>query len=163
MIPKQAKPWLLAGVLAVAVAGMAGFALGSSSATDSSDAEIARNDAYEVAYDQTVDEVEAIAEGQGLKSGKARGRRAGVKTGGREGFDIGGGIAGIEDAKADAGAAAAEQAAAESAIAERQANCGAIPEAPDICPTSAELAEYQAAAAAAIFYPAEGGPTDDEQ
>ncbi len=155
------RTWLISGVLAVALAATAGFAIGSNTATDSSDAETARGDAYELAYDETIEMVEAVAEKRGLKSGRLRGRKAGVKIGEREGFDIGGGTAGIEGAKDDAEAAAAAQAAAESAIADRQVNCGAIPEAPEICPTSTELAEYQAAAAAATSNPRNGGPNDD--
>jgi len=163
MIPESVRPWLIGGVLAIGLAGTAGYALGSSSATDSSDAEIARSNAYELAYGQSLERVEAISKARGLKSGKSRGRRAGVKTGGREGFDIGGGVAGVEDAKADADSAAAFQAAAESAIANRQAHCGAIPEAPEICPTSAELNEYQAAAAAADSGSGKRGAADDDQ
>ena len=60
-----------------------------------------------------------------------------------------GGVTSVEAAKAEADAAAAAQAAAESELADRQANCGAIRRAPDVCPTTAELSAYQAAVAAA--------------
>ncbi|MGK2956521.1 MAG: hypothetical protein ACSLFI_12745 [Solirubrobacterales bacterium] len=161
----RATPWLICGALALVVAAIAGYALGSGSAISKSEAQQARDDAYEVAYDRSLERVEAITRKSGLKSGTKRGIKAGRKTGAREGFDLGGGTAGLAQAEADADAAASAQVAAESALADRQANCGAIPEAPEICPTSTELAEYQAAveAAAAPVEPLPEDPTDDGQ
>ena len=162
---KQLTPWLIGGVLAVALAATIGYALGSGTAVTGSDAQKAKDEAYEVAYEDSLATVESMSEEQGLKDGRSRGIRAGRRVGEREGFELGGGEAGIQSAKDEAEAAAAEQSAAEASIAERQANCGAIPEAPDVCPTSAELSEYQAAAAAAAATAEDtsigGGPLDD--
>jgi hypothetical protein len=49
-------------------------------------------------------------------------------------------VAGLQLIEEQLAAAEAARAAAESELAERQANCGSIPQAPDICPTNAELA-----------------------
>ena len=162
---KRVTPWLIGGVLAVALAATVGYALGSGTAVTGNDAQQAKDEAYEVAYEDTLATIESMSRKQGLKEGTSRGIRAARRVGEREGFDLGGGEAGIQNAKDEAEAAAAEQAAAEASIAERQANCGVIPEAPDVCPTSAELSEYEAAAAAAAAAPVEpgvgGGPFDD--
>ena len=85
----------------------------------------------------------------GLASGSKRGIRAGRKTGGREGTDLGRGVTSGEAARIEAEEAAAAEAAAEAELADRQANCGTIRRAPEICPTTAELGAYQAAVAAA--------------
>ena len=143
------RTWLIAGGLCLLLAAALGFAVGSGSAKDGSDAEQAREEGYEATYESTLRRVEAVSRAEGLKAGRTRGAVAGEKTGLREGFDIGGGFAGIQTAKDSAEAAVAAQAAAEAELADRQANCGSIPRAPDVCPTTSELESYQAAVVAA--------------
>jgi len=145
MSGNKATPWVIGGVVSVLLFALAGYAIGSGAAMGKSDADQARDEGYKTTYERTFKKVEAVSMAQGLKAGRSRGRRAGVKTGGREGTDLGGGIAGYEDAKNEAVAAEAATAAAQAETAERQANCGSIPEAPDICPTNSELSAYQGA------------------
>lgn len=141
-------PWLIVSVLLVLAAATAGFALGSGVANDKSDAETARDQAYDFTFDQSFERVHAVAMRQGLAAGAKRGRLAGEKTGTREGADLGIGVAGLQLAKDEADAAEGARVAAEAEVADRRAHCGAIPRAPSACPTSAELAAYQAAVAA---------------
>ncbi len=143
------RPWLAAGALAVVIAAAAGLGLGVASTGDAADAEAERAVAYETAYAQSFDRVSSISRDMGREDGLERGRIAGKQAGDLEGFDLGGGIAGlrlIEDQLAEAEAA---RATAEAELAERQANCGTIARAPDVCPTDAELADFRAAVAAA--------------
>jgi hypothetical protein len=143
------KPWLAAGVLAVTFAAVAGLLLGVVTIGSESDAEAAQASAYEAAYKQSLTEVRTISSRSGFVSGLKQGRRAGEQTGNLDGFDLGGGVAGLQLIEEQLAAAEAARAAAEAELAERQANCGSIPRAPDICPTNAELASYQAALAEA--------------
>ena len=85
----------------------------------------------------------------GREDGLERGRIAGKQAGDLEGFDLGGGVAGLRLIADQLAEAEAARATAEAELAERQANCGSIARAPDICPTDAELAEFRAAVAAA--------------
>ena len=142
-------PWLIGAAAAVLLAGTLGYALGSGSSTTSAEAESARQESYDAAYQRTFARFETAARKKGLASGLKRGIRAGRKTGSREGTDLGRGITSVEVGQAEADEAAAAEAAAEAELADRQANCGTIRRAPEICPTTAELGEYQAAVAAA--------------
>jgi hypothetical protein len=143
------KPWLAAGVLAVTFAAGAGLILGAVTTGSKSDAEAAQASAYKAAYAQSFVRVRSISSQRGFESGLNQGRRAGQQTGNLDGFDLGGGVAGLQLIEEQLAAAEAARAAAEAELAERQANCGSIPRAPDICPTNAELASYQAALAEA--------------
>ena len=145
----RANSWLVAGVLAVLLAATAGYALGSGAANSKSDAVSALEEGYETAYDSSFARVRSFSRNRGLAAGRERGELAGDKTGAREGFDLGSGDAGVRAVKADGEAAEAAKFAAEAELAERRSNCGSIPGAPKICPTSAELADYQAALEAA--------------
>ena len=149
MTRERITPWLIAGGLAVLVAGALGYAIGTGSAKDGSDAAAAREQGYDSTYETTLQRVENKTRSQGRKSGLKRGRVAGEKTGLREGADIGAGYASVQIGKTEAEAAAAAQAAAEAELADRQANCGVLVRAPDSCPTSSEVAAYRAAIAAA--------------
>lgn len=138
-------PMLIGGALALLLAAACGYALGTGSAKDGSDAATAREQGYDTTYQRTLDRVETVSRRQGLKTGLKRGKLAGAKAGTREGADLGGGFAGVQLAQADADAAAAAQSAAEGELADRQANCGILVRSPDSCPTSAEVAAYRAA------------------
>jgi len=142
---RHLTPWLIVGTLALLVAGVAGFAIGSGSAKDGADAAAAREQGYESTYDQTLKRVESVTRSRGLKSGLKRGRVAGEKTGTREGADLGGGYASVQAGQADADAASAAAASAQAELADRQANCGILVRSPDSCPTSSEVAAYRAA------------------
>ena len=143
------KPWLAAGVLAVTFAAVAGLLIGVVTTGSESDAEAAQASAYETAYNQSFAEVREVSSRSGFASGLKQGRRAGDQTGNLDGFEFGGGVAGLQLIEEQLAAAEAARAAAEAELAERQANCGTIRRAPDICPTNAELASYRAALAEA--------------
>lgn len=142
-------PWLIGGGLVVLLAAALGYAIGTGSAKDGSDAAAAREQGYESTYEVTLQKVEAEARKLARKEGLKRGRLAGEKTGTREGADLGGGYASVQVGKAEAEAAAASAAAAQAELADRQANCGVLVRSPDSCPTSAEVAAYRAAIVAA--------------
>jgi hypothetical protein len=143
------KPWLAAGVLAVALAAGIGLGIGVLSTGSQSDAEQAQASSFTAAYKQSFSEVRSLARKSGFVSGFNQGRRTGVRTGNFNGFDLGGGVAGLRLIEEQLAVAEAERAVAESELAERQANCGSIRRAPEICPTNAELESYRAAVAEA--------------
>jgi hypothetical protein len=143
------RPWLAAGILAVTLAAGAGLVLGAVTTGSESDAEAAQASAFETAYKQSFKEVGTTSSRSGFVSGLRQGRQAGRQTGNLDGFDLGGGVAGLQLIEEQLAAAEAARAAAEAELAERQANCGTIRRAPDICPTNAELASYRAAVAEA--------------
>lgn len=143
------KPWLAAGVLAVTFAAGAGLVLGAVTTGSKDDAEAAQASAYKAAYAKSFVRVRSISSQRGYESGLSQGRRAGQQTGNLDGFDLGGGVAGLQLIEEQLAAAEAARAAAEAELAERQANCGSILRAPDICPTNAELASFRAAQAEA--------------
>jgi hypothetical protein len=144
------RPWLAAGVLALASAAAAGLIIGVLDTGNQSDAEAARADAFKTAYAQKLTQTRQMSSRRGIARGFAEGRRFGDQIGNFDGFDQGGGVAGqllVEEQLAEAESA---RAVAEAELAERQANCGTIRRAPDICPTNAELESFQAAVAALI-------------
>jgi hypothetical protein len=141
--------WIAGGLLAVTIAAAVGLGLGVALTGDTEEAASAREQAFERAYARAFVTNREAARDLGLRQGEARGRVAGRLTGREEGFDLGGGTAGLQLVEADIASAEAERFAAEAELAERQANCGSIRRAPDICPTDAELAAYQAAVAEA--------------
>ncbi len=145
----RAHRWLVGTAAALILAAGAGFAIGAVSADSSAEAEAARDQEFSLAYEQAFESVRAPSKERGLIDGEAGGRLAGRTTGGIEGFDLGSGSAGLQVAADQLAAAESARYAAEAELADRQANCGAIPRYPDTCPTSAELAEYRAALAAA--------------
>lgn len=149
ILRRWGRAWWVAGAVAVLIAAAGGYALGSGAAGSGGEAESARQDGYEQAYNSTFARALSITAKRGLDAGRKRGEIAGEEIGTREGFDLGAGEAGVEAARADAEAAEAAEATAEAEIADRQANCGTIPAAPDVCPTDAELADYRAALEAA--------------
>jgi len=142
-------PWLIGAAAAMLLAGTLGYTIGTGSSTTTAEADSARQESYDAAYQSTFSRFETTARKMGLASGSKRGIRAGRKTGGREGTDLGRGVTSGEAARIEAEEAAAAEAAAEAELADRQANCGTIRRAPEICPTTAELGAYQAAVAAA--------------
>ena len=143
------SPWLISGVLAVLMAGLAGWAIGAGAANGESDASAARKDGFREGFALVFPDARSATAGRGFKEGVHRGRTAGAKTGSREGAAIVAGNVGIEQAVDSEKAAEAAASAAQSEIAARQPNCGIVPDAPSWCPTSDELASYKAAVKAA--------------
>ncbi len=144
------RHWLAAGVLALASAAAAGLIIGVLGTGNQSDAEAARAEAYETSYSLSLSQARQQSSRRGATEGIEYGRSFGDQIGSFDGFDQGGGIAGellVEEQLAEAESA---RAVAEAELAERQANCGTIRRAPEICPTNAELESFQAAVAALI-------------
>lgn len=142
-------PWLIGCLVLVVLAATVGWTLGSGSATGDTDAETARRQGYEEAFDLVYRTTHAATRKRGFVAGAKRGKVAGAKTGAREGADIGAGNAQIEESVVAAKSAESAEAAAESEIAARQANCGIVAAAPGWCPTSEEASAYRAAVQAA--------------
>ena len=142
------RPWHAAGVLALTLAAAFGLALGTGVADGEDEASAAREQAYDLAYEQSLEAVRLQSFSRGRTEGESVGRQAGRSAGSREGFDFAGGVTGVRVAEEQVVAAEAARQAAESELADRQGNCGAIRRAPDICPTSEELAAYREAVAA---------------
>jgi hypothetical protein len=141
------RPWIAAAALAVGLAVVAGIGIGAVTAGSESEAEAAREQAFELAYGPSLTGTRRAALARGLREGQRIGRLEGRSTGSVEGFDLGGGVAGLDQISAQVAEAESARYAAEAELADRQANCGAIARAPDICPTSAELADFRAAVA----------------
>ncbi len=141
------RPRLAVAVLAVSLAAAAGLGLGVATTGNEQEAEQAEQLAYEQAYAESFALVRTVARQRGLEEGAIRGRVAGEEAGNLEGFDLGGGIAGLRLIEDQLNEAEAARATAEAELAERQANCGSIARAPDVCPTDAELADFRAAVA----------------
>jgi hypothetical protein len=139
--------WVAGTVLAVGLAVVAGIGIGAVTAGSESEAEAAREQAFELAYGPSLTGTRRAALARGLREGQRIGRQEGRSTGSVEGFDLGGGVAGLDQISAQVAEAESARYAAEAELADRQANCGAIARAPDICPTSAELADFRAAVA----------------
>ena len=140
--------WIAGTALAVGLAVVAGIGIGAVTAGSESEAEAAREQAFETAYGPSLTGTRESAQARGLREGGSSGRLEGRRAGTVEGFDLGGGVAGLDLISGQVAVAEAERFAAESELADRQGNCGSIARAPDICPTSAELAEFRAAVAA---------------
>ena len=140
--------WIAGTALAVGLAVVAGIGIGAATAGSESEAEAAREQAFETAYEPSLTGTRKAALARGLREGQRSGRLEGRSTGSVEGFDLGGGVAGLDLISGQVATAEAERYAAEAELADRQANCGSIARAPDICPTSAELADFRAAVAA---------------
>ena len=140
--------WIAGAALALGLAVVAGLLIGALSADSESEAEAARGQAFELAYGRSLTATRDAAQARGLREGVRSGLLEGRSAGSVEGFDLGGGVAGLDLVREQLAAAEAARSAAESELADRQANCGAILRAPDICPTSAELADFRAAVAA---------------
>lgn len=100
MNPGRLMPWLIGGVMLLLVAGVGGWAIGAGAASGQSDAETARQEGYEDAFQAVFRESRRITAERGFKTGSARGRQAGATTGSREGSGIGAGNAKIEQAVA---------------------------------------------------------------
>ena len=140
--------WIAGTALAVGLAVVAGIGLGALTAGSESEAEAAREQAFDLAYGPSLTGTRKAALARGLREGQRSGRLEGRSAGTVEGFDLGGGVAGLDLISGQVTVAEAERFAAESELADRQGNCGSIARAPDICPTSAELADFRAAVAA---------------
>ena len=89
-------PWLIGAAAAMLLAGTLGYTLGTGSSTTTAEADSARQESYDAAYQSTFARFETTARKMGLASGSKRGIRAGRKTGGREGTAWGGGQPGSE-------------------------------------------------------------------
>lgn len=140
---------LLVGMMAVVVIGATGFIIGSAASTSSDEAETAREESFDLAYERSLKKVGLITAERGTISGKVRGRKAGVKSGSDEGANLGQGFVSLEQNQAEVDYAIAAKDAAEAEAADRSANCGVLVRAPEACPTSAEVESYRAAIAAA--------------
>lgn len=140
---------MTAGILSVTIAAALGIAVGVGTTGSRGEAAEARDLAFDTGYESSFNITEEDATERGLQEGEDLGTLDGRASGRTEGFDLGSGVAGLDLVAEQIEAAESARITAEAELADRQANCGSIPSAPDTCPTSAELAEYQAAVAAA--------------
>jgi flagellar biosynthesis/type III secretory pathway protein FliH len=81
---------LVAALLVIAAAGVAGYLSGKDAAPDAADAEEAGTEAYQDALVEAEQEAFAEAEERGDEEGSALGQRAGIRLGREQGRDEGG-------------------------------------------------------------------------
>ena len=127
----------IAAVLLIGAGGAAGYLLGSKDATGASQANQARRDAYNSAYDTALRVSRSKAQGRGERAGLAKGRMRAVTAGGQAGSAD----ARVEAQKRRAAEAAEAQAAAEV---EGQAAAEAAAAQEVFCPLAVDNSATQA-------------------